>query len=108
MDHVGFLYRRITHLNIYCSSLQIHVMKGTSFVMMMSCVGRRVKACTRLPEAATALDTRDHARGTSRASTPFNSHDSHTLLAFEEISEEIRLLLCLCLQTLPVSSSPLM
>jgi hypothetical protein len=32
-------------------------------------VGRRVRACTRLSEAAKALATRDHVRGISRPST---------------------------------------
>jgi hypothetical protein len=35
-------------------------------------IGRRVRACTRLLEAAKALTTRDHVRGISGPSTLFN------------------------------------
>jgi hypothetical protein len=36
-------------------------------------IGRRVRAYTRLLEAAKALTTRDHVRGISRLSTLFNT-----------------------------------
>jgi hypothetical protein len=39
------------------------LIKGTSFGIMLCCIGRRVRACTRLSEAAKALTTRDHMRG---------------------------------------------
>jgi hypothetical protein len=48
-------------------------MKGTSFGMMLYCIGRRVRACTRLTEAAKALATRDHVRGISGPSALSNS-----------------------------------
>jgi hypothetical protein len=50
-------------------------MKGTSFGMMLYCIGRRVRACTRLTEAAKALATRDHVRGISGPSALSNNHD---------------------------------
>jgi hypothetical protein len=36
------------------------------------CIGRRVRACKRLSEAAKTLTTRDHVRGISGPSTLFN------------------------------------
>jgi hypothetical protein len=40
---------------------------------MLYCIGRRVRACTRLTEAAKALATRDHVRGISGPSALSNS-----------------------------------
>jgi hypothetical protein len=47
-------------------------MKGTRFGMMLCCIGRRVRASTRLTEAAKALATRDHVRGISGPSALSN------------------------------------
>jgi hypothetical protein len=43
-------------------------------------VGRRVRACTRLSEAAKALATRDHVRGISGPSTLPNTYITAALL----------------------------
>jgi hypothetical protein len=40
--------------------------------MMMYCIRRRVRACTRLSEAAKAPTTRDHVRGIGGSYTPLN------------------------------------
>jgi hypothetical protein len=47
------------------------VMEGTRFGMMC-CIGRRVRACTRLSEAAKTLATHDHVRGISGLSALSN------------------------------------
>jgi len=49
------------------------MMNGTRFGMTMCCIGRRVRASTRLTEAAKALATRDHVRGISGLSALSNS-----------------------------------
>jgi hypothetical protein len=57
-----------------------YLMKGTSFGMMWYCIGRRVRACTKLTEAAKALATRDHVRGISGPSAlSNNSYDDEPL-----------------------------
>jgi hypothetical protein len=47
-------------------------MKDISGMHDVMCIGRRVRACTRLSEAAKALITRDHVIGISGTSTPLN------------------------------------
>jgi hypothetical protein len=47
-------------------------MKDMSSMHYVMCIGRRVRACKRLSEAAKTLTTRDHVRGISGPSTPFN------------------------------------
>jgi hypothetical protein len=48
-------------------------MKDISSMHDVMCIGRRVRACTRLSEAAKALTTLDHVIGISGTSTPLNS-----------------------------------
>jgi hypothetical protein len=45
------------------------LIKGTKSMHCVMSVGRRVRASTRLTEAAKALATRDHVRGISGPST---------------------------------------
>ena len=47
------------------SAQGLTLMKGTRFGIMLCCIGRRVRASTRLTEAAKALATRDHVRDIS-------------------------------------------
>jgi hypothetical protein len=52
--------------------LVCNVMEDMSSMHNVMCIGRRVKACKRLSEAAKTRTTRDHVRGISGPSTLFN------------------------------------
>jgi hypothetical protein len=48
------------------------LMKDMSSMHDVMCIGRRVRACKKLSEAAKALTTRDHVRGIGGPSTFLN------------------------------------
>jgi hypothetical protein len=50
-----------------------YLIKGTSFGMMLCCIGRRVRARVGLTKAAKALAPRDHVRDISGPSALSNS-----------------------------------
>jgi hypothetical protein len=62
-------------------------MKSTSFWHNVVCIGRRMRACKRLSEAAKTLTTRDHVRGISGPSTLFINYLAHHKASLVKVAD---------------------
>jgi hypothetical protein len=54
--------------------MHVILMKDMSSMPNVMCIGRRVRACKRLSEAAKTLSTRDHVRDIGGTSTLLNKY----------------------------------